>query len=218
MDRVATGNRPASAIHHFCCFYRASDADVADFASQLEASVHLVDLARSQLLLVGDFNARSPLWNSSDVYNQAGRILEPAFSRLGLHQCVDSPTHLQVDGSLGSLLDLVLTSTRHAVVHVDTQPPLGSSDHLSVLSILDTAPACTLRVVPRRIWNFEKADFVAVNKALSTADWSGITSAACMDDAWSCWLSTFLAVVNKSVPSKTVRTIKPKNPFLTPVI
>ena len=45
------------------CVYRAPDEDssnVDDFARRLESAICKIDLCRHRLLLVGDFNARSP--------------------------------------------------------------------------------------------------------------------------------------------------------------
>ena len=70
-----------------------------------------------KVLLVGDFNATCPNWYTTDLYNEAGRILEPSFLSLGLQQCLTVPTHLRSDGDLGSLLDLVLTNDPELCQH-----------------------------------------------------------------------------------------------------
>ena len=119
------------------CFYRPPDSQVSAFSDSLDLSFSRLDISRTKVLLVGDFNAKSPSWLSSDCYNAAGLILEPLFLQLGLQQCVSSPTHLSPDGTLGSLLDLALASPPSLVSRVDAHPPLGSSDHLLVLCQLD---------------------------------------------------------------------------------
>ena len=91
--------------------YRSPSSDVRSFIEDLEATFENLDLQRSDDVLAGDFNAKSPSWLASDMYNAGGHALEPTFLQLGLHQCVFSPTHINQDGSLGSLLDLALTSS-----------------------------------------------------------------------------------------------------------
>ena len=199
------------------CLYQSPSSSPTAFADSLETSLNLLDLGRTNLLLVGDFNAKSPSWNPSDSFNQAGQILEHEFLHLGLHQCVTLAAHLLPDGGLGSTLDLVLVSDSSWLDNVSTHPPLGSSDHLAVL--------CKVHFPMRRsgtsgrpgqmIWCSDKADFTAVNHALKAADWSSVSDATDVDSAWTAWQKVFLSVVDKFIPSKTVKHLKRKNPLVT---
>ena len=200
------------------CMYRPPASDAQSFAQDLEASLEKINLQRSDVTIIGDFNAKSPSWNPTDSSNAAGRILEPIFLQLGLHQCVTSPTHVLPDGRLGAILDLVLTSNPHLVSSVSTQPPLGTSDHLSLLCKLDLTIARRRPTFSKTIWSYEKADFIELNKVLSNTDWSNAYFAEDVDLALSSWTSTFMSIVNKHIPSKVIKNIKPKNPFVTPVI
>ena len=188
------------------------------FARCMESTINKVDLSRTPLVLAGDFNARSPSWLATEPYNTAGRTLEASFLHLGLTQCVNSPTHISHDGSLGSLLDLILVSDASLVSDISTHPPLGRSDHLAVLCQLSTAASSRRHGSGRKIWSFDKADFPSINKHLRDADWSGVHTATDVDAAWRSWLSTFSSVVDKEVPSKVIKNIKRKNPCVTPVI
>ena len=121
------------------CVYRPPSSEVEPFGRAMEMTMGT--LTDSNALVIGDFNAKCPSWLPSDKYNAAGRVLEPLFLQMGLHQCVESPTHLQPDGSLGSLLDLVLTTTPNLISNLSTLPPLGSSDHLCVTCHLNVNPS-----------------------------------------------------------------------------
>lgn len=200
------------------CLYRPPDQDPSIFAEKLESALDQINLSHTHLVLVGDFNARSPSWCSTDRYNPAGKMLEQTFLQLGLHQMVDTPTHLSNDGSIHSLLDLVLVSSANFVSKITTLPPLGSSDHLAVFCSLKFSPTRSRRGRTRTIWNYKKADFEKINKLLSDADWSDVSSAPNIDEAWSSWQSRLLSIVRKEVPSKTIANVKPKKPYLTPDI
>ena len=193
------------------CVYRPPSSEVEPFARAMEMTMG--NLTDSNALVIGDFNAKCPSWLPSDKYNAAGRVLEPLFLQMGLHQCVESPTHFQPDGSLGSLLDLVLTTTPNLISKLSTLPPLGSSDHLCVTCHLNVNPSRSIRSLPKRIWNYEKADVRELNNALANADWN-IVDNSDIDSALSAWNETFLSIVSKFVPSKIIRTIKKKNPFV----
>ena len=166
------------------CVYRPPDSDVGVLAQALESTINSLDLNRSHLVVVGDFNAKCPSWLPSDNYNPAGQILEPVLLQLGLHQLVTTSTHLSSDGGLGSLLDLVLTSTPSIVSNVSTTPPLGSSDHLAVLCLLNIAADRVSQGVSRRIWSFDRADFNQLNKILNEAAWPDVFDAPDMNAAW----------------------------------
>ena len=198
--------------------YRPPASAATHFVQALETTVSRLDLSRCHLVLVGDFNAKSPSWQFSDDYNPAGHVLETTFLQLGLHQHVSQPTHLSSDGGLGALLDLVLSSSPSLVTGVSTHPPLGSSDHLAVLSFLEVKAERVSRCAGRRIWSFDKADFNRLNKTLDSADWSAVHEASDADAAWASWQSTFLPIVHKFVPSRVVKNIKQKSPFVTPSI
>ena len=200
------------------CFYRPPDSQVSAFSDSLDLSFSRLDISRTKVLLVGDFNAKSPSWLSSDCYNAAGLILEPLFLQLGLQQCVSSPTHLSQDGTPGSLLDLALASSPTLVSSVDTHPPLGSSDHLLVFCQLDVHVDRVQRSQGRTIWNYDTADFNLINKVLGSADWSSSLVAADIDSTWSSWQSTFLQSIHNHISSKVIKNFKPKNPYVTPAI
>ena len=202
----------------FGCFYRPphhSTASVEEFVTSLESSFSSLCLATSDVVLVGDFNAMNSCWCPDDCTNLPGRLLELAFLSLGLHQCIDQRTHLSPDGSPCSLLDLVLTTNEQLVASFDVTPPLGSSDYLGVLCHLHIYPRSSDGSRLRKVWCYEKADFTKLNKLLDSSDWSSITAAPDIDSAWSSWLETFLAAVSSNVPSKVVKQISPKLPWMS---
>ena len=138
------------------CVYRPPSSlstDIERFLDCMDATLENLDWSRSQVAILGDFNATSPQWCSTDEYNAAGRCLEPLFLRLGLHQVVSTPTHLRPDGSFGSLLDLLLVSGAGLVSRVSTLPPLGRSDHVVLQCCLNTSPK--LVAVPTRVRRVE---------------------------------------------------------------
>ena len=70
----------------------------------------------------------------------------------------------------------------------------------------------------RKVWCYEKADIEKLNKVLDSSDWSAITSAPDIDSAWSIWLDIFQQVVSTNVPSKVVKKVSPKLPWMSPSI
>ena len=138
----------------------------------------------TNVVLVGDFNATSPSWCSTDQYNMAGKHLEPVFSQTGLHQCVSSPTHLSPSGDLGALLDLVLVSDSTIVSNISTHPPLGKSGHLIV----------TCKLVSSKHPQRSTRGGRRISKAFQEMNQSAVSSSMDVNTAWSSWKSSFFSV------------------------
>ena len=51
--------------------------------------------------------------------------------------------------------------------------------------------------------------------ALTKADWSYVQQAPDTDSAWLSWKSTFLKIAAEFVPSKVIRKLRPKLPWIT---
>ena len=54
-----------------------------------------------------------------------------------LYQSVESPTRFR-DGQIPSLLDLVITDDPDQILSIDHLPPIGASDHVCLLTTLQT--------------------------------------------------------------------------------
>ena len=187
--------------------------------------IHPVRVSRYKLLLPTNIqkNATSPEWCATDKYNCAGRLVEDTFLRMGLHQLVDFPTHIHPDGSFGSLLDLFLVSSDKMISDILSLPPLGKSDHISLLCNFnlrkDTPPKAThLSVRGKTIWCYERANHDVVNQALKEAftdTWNFVRNAESIDDAWTCWQQVFLSTVKRRIPHKIITKQRRKNPHVT---
>ena len=51
---------------------------------------------------------------------------------------------------------------------------------------------------------YNKADFEKINRMLSKLDWSKVSTALSIDQAWEAWKELFISVIKKEVPSKIV--------------
>ena len=153
----------------FGCFHSPPNSDIDKFCSALESSFSHLDLQRADVFLLGDFNATSPSWLSSDDYNSAGTVLEPLFLQLSLQQLLSSATRFQPSQSSGreprdSLLHLVLTSNAALVSSTSVLPPIGSSDHAVVRCALELSTRSSpAQSGLTRIWAYEKADLRELN-------------------------------------------------------
>ena len=158
-------------------------------------------------VLVGDFNINlqsdSPL--SSDILA----------TMLGfhLHQVVSDPTRVSLSNSnsirSSSLIDHVYVSDLSNLVSCSTLPPVGKSDHLCISTVL-SKQVRPHKPIRRRVWLYNKADWVRANDLLE--DFSPDVSTSDPDTIWSSWKTYFLSVMDDCIPSKLL-TIKKTLPW-----
>ena len=140
-----------NALYSVCSLYlppplNITTADLENLISQLPAP----------FLLLGDFNARSPLWGDS-VTNAKGRVIET----LLLHNPysilnTDAPTHFHTQTDSLSCIDLSLCSSDIiGNIQWTALDDLYNSDHYPILlTIADASP----RLIPPK-YIFDKADW-----------------------------------------------------------
>ena len=155
MELAQPGQRHSLLIGCFCRPPSALSADIEAIVDSLDQTFDKIELTRSKVLVVGDFNGTNSSWCSLDQTNTPGRILHQTFLSLGLHQSVSFRTHLDSLGKLTSLLDLLLVSENHLVEKPDSLPPLGASDHVTVYCRLRFAPSKANQLECRRIWCYK---------------------------------------------------------------
>ena len=114
-------------------------------------------------IVIGDMNIWHKRWlNHSPANSPEGDLLYEICQKHGLRQMVRHPTR----GS--NLLDLVLAN---APGEVTTKLLPAISDHAGVLTRVHLNVPSEI-VVPGIVWQYQKADWAGLEKALSDTDWS----------------------------------------------
>lgn len=201
-----------------------SSLESEEFFSDLEHSIDLALRSNTILVLLGDFNAKSSEWLPSSVSDSAGSTLFALLESFGLTQLVEDVTRPPggqglpgPDANAGSLLDLMITNCPDLFHPPTVGPPLGLSDHYSVNASLNLKTEPPL--VPfRRLWNLQKGDVPGFLADLSRQPWPAAHSSDSMDSQWSQWSSSFMSCATRHIPSKVVRRVTPKPPWLSDVL
>lgn len=126
--------------------------------------------------IVGDLNLPHIEWNlltcSGDTLNDM--FLEFTIQN-SLSQLVTFPTRCH------NVLDLVLTDIEQSVVHVDCQPPIGGSDHVTIDFVIALTPRNSRHVrqdpvVPSQTCRYQwhRADYDCMYNYLSAVDWPSV--------------------------------------------
>ena len=138
------------------CSYRPPKSDPRLFCHELERSIHTLHPASSNILILGDLNAKHQSWLTSDVTDEAGDCLSTLLDSYNLSQLCNFPTCI-TRGTPKSCLDLVITNLQSTSVSLTEAPPLGSSDHISILgqiSSFSLLPFAQGDLTPPRAWSW----------------------------------------------------------------
>ncbi len=145
-------------------------------------------------IIVGDLNVHHKYWLKHSASNSVeGSVLYHFCCDNGFRQLVKKATHED-----GHTLDLVMTDL--VEVHkVDVLPRIA--DHNVIRSFANLAvPQSGVRT--RRVFDFQSANWVEINRALASLDWSWISSFEC-DEAAVHFTECVLDVVREHVAEKT---------------
>jgi hypothetical protein len=88
----------------------------------------------------------------------------------GFTQYVDKDTHGR------NILDLVLVDTFSLISKLSVEPPVGTSDHNTVMFTVNLTPPVPVgsNSTQSAYRNYAKADYVSLNSYLLSVDWNGI--------------------------------------------
>ena len=155
-----------------CTSYRPPNSAISQYAGELEKSVATAKQMQCNMIITGDMNGHHSQWYVNDQTDNEGEHLHQQFTTYGLDQLVTFPTHIH-QNTLKGCIDLVFTDLEE--VSVESEPPVGSSDHITLRGIIQCASSPESRpkssVTPREMyWCWSKADVPAIQKAVSAAN------------------------------------------------
>ena len=134
--------------------------------------------------LLGDFNAKHPLWNTGPS-NTAGTHFRNVLLEHGMTQCVATPTRFSDDMTSSSTLDLLATNRPDIVENVVVPDPI--SDHCCVTADLRLATPNSKRTVLYRP-DYERTDWPALCSRLNSLPLlESIQGTQNIEAAWQVW-------------------------------
>ena len=106
------------------------------------------------VIITGDFNCR--------YFNRFT-------SDLGLHQLISEPTHLMSNSK--SCIDLIFTDQPNLIIQSGVYPSLHEQCHHQIVYGKLSVSNIKLPPYTRRIWYYDKADFIAIRKSIEMFQW-----------------------------------------------
>ena len=169
------------------------------------------------VVITGDFNCRSTQWWAKDIENSEGKEFEPLTSDLGLHQLISEPTHLMGDSK--SCIDLIFTDQPNLIVESGVHPSLHEQCHHQIIYGKVSVSSIPVPPYTRRIWHYDKADFVAIRKSIAMFRWrEHLENLTCPNEQVKLLNEVLLNIYTNFIPNE-VKTIRPRQaPWITRTI
>ena len=190
----------------FCTCYRVGNLGIDNHDSIRDSIASFFKSKRpKRIFLIGDFNLSNVNWPldiNVPISQPTEKLFVETFNNFGLTQCVTAPTHTK-----GKILSILLTNYSSLVdnLHVKEQDSICKSDHYPIVFDLKTK---IKRKKPnkRKIFNFKRAKWDALNNDLSGVNWSAILDCTEPDIAWQKFKSKLFYFVNKHIPTITIKS------------
>ena len=207
--------------YFFAVIYRSPSQDPEEFDN---FTIHF-ELMLSKMhaenpfcvIITGDFNCRSTQWWENDTENNEGKIFEPLSSDNGLHQLIAEPTHLMGDSK--SCIDLIFTDQPNLFVESGVHPSLHEQCHHQIVHGKLSVSNIALPPYFRKIWYYDKADFVAIRTSIEMFSWhEHLDKLTCLNEQVKLLNEVLLNIFSNFIPNK-VKTIRPRQaPWITPAV
>ena len=123
-----------------------------------------------------------------------------------LTQVVNGCTHVSPCGN-PALIDLAFMSSPSQLLDCSVFPPIANSDHNGLKIKVNWKPSAPpLRTChnTRAIWQYAHADFNKARELIHNTEWNTICSSNDIDSCWAKWQSTFLSIMEESIPKKAL--------------
>ena len=194
-----------------CSVYRVGNLGELNHSSIMNSIKTFYKIRNPRkIFIVGDFNLSGVSWPLDEkipITNGVEKLFVDSFDELGLNQCITEPTHIK-----GRTLDLLLTNSKNSLSEVKVEPDnhICTSGHFPVTFEIKTNVVHNTSK-KRKILNFKKADWGAINRDLLNISWIDVLDGGEPELAW-----RHFKVIVKFLTKKHVPTITLKSNFSPP--
>ena len=190
----------------FCTVYRVGKLDEPNHASIINTIKTFYTIRNPRkIFILGDFNLRCiswPLSVESELSSVTEKLFADSFQELGLDQCITEPTH-----GKGRILDLLLTNSKNITsdIKVISDKDFCKSDHY--LITLEIKTNVKHKKEPKRkISNFKKANWTALNYDLGNIRWNAILDCMEPELALLAFKHTLFSLIKRHIPYISVKS------------
>ena len=179
-----------------------------------------LDKARTRnpgaIILLGDFNDRCDIWDSSHRNSELKRKLINLSVANNLKQLISCPTFYTPHSA--NILDLIFTDAPSYVINHGVLAPI---DHNA--SYIHCPVFCKIRfnftrdvAYKRHVWSYDKGDFANLNYAIYSFDWRALlVSCTSATDAAVQYTSKVLDMSRTFIPNRIILVRPQDKPWMT---
>ena len=139
------------------------------FWQKMSSIAQSLIIKSNQIVITGDFNARSSYWWCKDINTTEGSKLFSLTSSNGFSQLINEPTHIQANSS--SCIDLILTDQPNLSMNSGVHSSLHPNCHHHIVHSRFNLNIYYPLPYQRLIWDYKKADSIKIRKALEKVNW-----------------------------------------------
>ena len=149
-------------ICNFVSWYRSPNQfedDFENFYNNFELTLDIVSATNLfSIVAIGDFNAKSSNWYTSDITSFEGSKIEAITSQFGLQQIINEPTHIQ--GKSVSCIDLIFSSQPNLVMSPGIHSSLHQNCHYQIIFAKFSLKVHYPPPYECEVWHFKKANTI----------------------------------------------------------
>ena len=164
----------ASGLGKNICFSTLYRVGTLGAENLNEVKRHLTSISNSKSIirhiLIGDLNLSKTKWPAGDTSCTIEQGFVDMFNDFDLKQLISKPTHEQ-----GNTLDLLLSNCPDLLSDIEilNKDSVCKSDHFGIKFKVKSCSK-RLKSPKRKIYNFNKANFSAINSELKKIDWGSL--------------------------------------------
>ena len=173
--------------------------------SEIDKHINMISNTKTikSHILIGDFNLNAVSWDQLSSSNKLQNDFLIMFENNCLTQLIKQPTHY-----LGNVLDILLTDKPSIIsnLNIGDHKEDVSSDHFPIsFHVLTPLVTKKAKHKKRKIYNFKKADWKAINEKFAKTDWNSMLDGKDTHSAWHTFKTNIFTVIDCHIPKITLK-------------
>ena len=194
------------------CIYRSPNSSEENNKKVNDFIKGLGTMKNTNLILTGDYNYPQINWTDEGYgraeEKKAAEFLDSVMDAY-LTQHITEPTRYRT-GQKENVLDLIFTLHEDVVEDIKYLPPIGKSDHCSIIFSVNKGENQT-KNEKKTFYNYNKANYEGMKSDIKKVNWKD--SIKEIEEGWKIIESTIHKAIEKHVPKSVINTNKRRRPL-----
>ena len=200
------------------CIYRSPNSTEDNNKKVNDFIRSLRDMKNTNLVLTGDYNYPQITWTDEGYgmteEKKSSDFLNSVMDAY-LIQHITEPTRYR-SGQRENILDLIFTLREEVIEDIKYMPPIGKSDHCSIIFSVNKGQRKTQNDEKNTFYNYNKANYEGMKSEIKNIKWKDNIKE--VEEGWNLIKNTIHDAIKKHVPISVVDPNKRKRPlWMNPV-